>query len=134
MAADTAVFDRGVYVGEAVKVFRTADGRLGGVAGCFGDAAAFRQWFENGAQGDPPEFKDESEGMIAHPGGRIEWIGQAAKRFDITAPFAAIGSGFQVAMGALHAGASAEKAVTIAATLDSYSRLPIVTIEHGKRK
>lgn len=131
MVGDTAIFDRGTYCGEAVKIFRAPDGRLGGLAGCFGDSAMFRKWFAEGAEGDPPEFKDEeSEGVIAHPDGTIEWVGHGRKRVQITAPFIAIGSGFCVAMGALHAGATAERAIEIAADLDCMSRRPLIALQH----
>jgi hypothetical protein len=132
MAADTAVFDRGCYCGQATKIFRTIDGRLGGVTGCMGDSTAFRDWFTAGADGEPPEFKDEeSEGVIAYPDGRVEWIGHGRKRYAFeNAEFHALGSGFRIAMGALHAGMDAVRAIEIACDLDNNTRRPIIVLRH----
>lgn len=43
-------------------------------------------------------------------------------------PFYAIGSGSKIAMGAMEAGASAQKAVEIACRRDPYTALPVVTM------
>jgi len=131
MAADTAVFDRGVYVGQAIKIFRSVNGTLGGVAGCFGDSSAFGVWFKNGFDEETPDFKDaDSEGLIVHKNGDAEWVGKDKKRFPIQAEYHTIGSGFLVAMGALHIGASALRAVEVAADLDCTTRRPIMTLTH----
>jgi len=133
LAADTAIFDRGCYQGETVKIFRASDGRIGGLAGCFGDSAMFRDWFAKGATGEVPEFKDgDSEGLIVYPGGKVEWVGQKQKRIEMFAPFHALGSGFCVALGALYAGASAQRAVEIAGTLDNHTRGPFTVFRLGE--
>lgn len=131
MAGDTAMMDRGTYCGQYQKVCRADDGKLLGVCGCLGTVADLRDWFMAGAEGDPPAFKDEdSEGLLVHPTGRAEWIGPKQKRLDIEGPFHAIGSGFRVAMGAMAAGADAERALEIACDLDIYTRRPIMTLTH----
>jgi hypothetical protein len=79
---------------------------------------------------ETPEFKDtDSEGILIHPDGKVEWIGYGGKRFEMVAPFFALGSGFRIALGALHAGASAKRAVEIAAAIDECTRGPITTID-----
>jgi len=45
----------------------------------------------------------------------------------VTAPFYAVGSGVKAALGALHCGATAEKAVEIACRVDLYSALPVLS-------
>lgn len=131
MAGDTALTDRGVYCGQYRKIYRSDDGKLLGVCGCLGTVADLRDWFIAGAEGDPPTFKDEdSEGLLVHPNGRAEWLGPQRKRIDIDGPFHAIGSGFQLAMGALHAGATAARALEIACELDIRTRGPVTILRH----
>jgi hypothetical protein len=126
MAGDTALFDRGTYCGEVQKIYRSSDGALLGVCGCLGTVAELRDWFLGGAVGDPPEMKDqESEGLLVRADGVAEWIGPGRKRIAMTGEYFAAGSGFCVAMGALAAGSSAERAAEIACDLDSRSRRPI---------
>lgn len=133
LAADTAIIDRGCYCGQAVKIFRSSDGKMGGLAGCLGDSALFRDWFLTGADGEAPEFKDDdSEGLLVHPDGKVEWIGPGRKRFPMVAPFHCIGSGYRLALGALHAGASATRAVEIAAAVDNQTRGPFVVLRQGE--
>ncbi|MBO6510136.1 MAG: hypothetical protein JJ979_16935 [Roseibium sp.] len=125
LAADSGVFDRGVQCGTVRKIAKSPSGSMGGVAGCLGDSAAFLGWLKSGAEGEPPEFKDdESEGILVSPDGKVEWIGRGRKRFEIKADYYAIGSGFAVAMGALEAGAGATTAIRIACKLDVYTSLP----------
>ena len=126
MAGDTAIFDRGTYCGEAHKVFRNDRGALLGVCGCMSAMAQLRDWFLAGAEGEPPELKDEdSEGLLVRADGVVEWIGAGRKRIEMAGEFFAIGSGFHVAMGALAAGATARRAAEIACDLDSKTRRPI---------
>jgi hypothetical protein len=133
MAADSAIFDRGCHVGECVKIFRAPSGIIGGAAGCLGDLCALRDWILGDCDGKPPEFGDEdSEGLVVHPTGVVEWIGPKQKRIEHRSEFHVIGSGFRIAMGAMHMGATAFQAVEIAAKLDSYTRGPITTIGLGE--
>lgn len=130
MAADTAIFDRDCYCGEMIKIFRSPDGSLGGVAGCAGDLAIFRDWFIQTYEGvGVPHFKDEdSEGLIIRPDGSVLWVGFGGKIVPVVAPYQAIGSGFRIAMGALAAGVSASRAVEIAAGLDAHTRAPVIQL------
>lgn len=135
MAGDTATFDRHCYCGTVEKVFRNPEGMLLGFAGCLGDLAGVRAWFMAGAENDPPEFKDDStEGLLIQPDGAAEWLGKGQKRYAIAGPFHAAGSGFEVAMGALHAGASAERACEIACDVDDSTRRPISVLRLAAEK
>jgi hypothetical protein len=132
MAGDTAVFDRGVYCGQVTKIFKSPAGSLAAVAGCLGDSVAMKEWVEERhALGAPPEFgDDDSEGLLVEPDGSVFWIGPKQKRIKVDGPFHAIGSGFRIAIGALHAGADAVRAVEIAADVDNHTRRPIVYVNH----
>lgn len=126
LVADSKVTDRGCYVGSVQKVFRADDGTIGALAGCFGDLGIFRDWLLAGRDG-PCEFKDEgSEGIFITPDSRVWSVFHGGKVFEITgSAFYAHGSGFRIALGAMAAGASAEKAVRICCNLDDSTRGPI---------
>jgi len=129
LAADTAVFDRGTYCGQAIKITSAPSGLVAGSAGCMGDAAALRDWVLDGAAGDPPKWRDEDSEGILIQNGVVYWIGPGQKKIAYdAAPYIAIGSGFQVAMGALAMGASAERAVEIACDLDNRTRRPVTVL------
>ncbi|MBX3547317.1 hypothetical protein [Chelatococcus sp.] len=134
LVADTAVHDRGVYCGEVIKIFQAADGTMGGLCGCLGDLAAMRDFIAAGGMNEPPEFKDEeSEGILIRPWGKVEWVGANRKRIELTGEFFAIGSGFKLAVGAMHAGADAIKAIEIAAHLDNCTRPPLTVLRAKAR-
>lgn len=128
MAGDTAVTDRGTYCGASRKVFHHG-GALLGFCGCLGAMAQVRDWFLAGAEGEPPELSGDSEGLIIRTDGKAEWLGPPRKRVEIDGDYFAIGSGFQIAMGALAAGASAERAIEIACDMDVLTRRPITILK-----
>lgn len=131
MAGDTALTDRGVYCAATPKVFRNDAGDLFGFAGCLVDLSRAVPWFLEGAIGNPPEFRSEdSEGLLVHADGTAEWLGGNGRRVVMSADFFALGSGFKVAMGALAAGATAERAVEIACDLDIETRRPVIALKH----
>lgn len=127
MAADTAIFDRGTYCGTGRKIARAPDGTLGGGAGAWGDVAALLDWIDTGAEGSPPKIDGdaESEYLWARTNGDIWWAGPGSLPTLVNSPWAAVGSGFRIAMGALAHGATAEQAVLICADLDNLTRRPI---------
>lgn len=127
LAADSAVFDRGCYCGSATKAWRGPDGSIAAGAGSLGDIMTFRDWFVAGETGERPTFKSDSEAMIIRPDGRMLWFGEKAE-CELEGPFLAAGSGFRIAMGALHAGASAERAIEISCDLDENTRRPITVL------
>lgn len=129
LAADTAVYDRGCYCGETVKIVRSTDGWMGGATGYLGDSARIKEWILRGSCTDtPPEISEHSEGLLISPDGVVEWIGPKWQRSVMAGRFFAAGSGFRIAMGAMAAGASAEEAVMICAELDDSTRYPITVL------
>lgn len=136
MAGDTAITDRDMAAGNVVKVFQRGSMMIG-LSGCFSDTSAFRDWFVKGSRGQPPLFRDDdSEVLLAHRDGTIEWYGGDRRRYVMeNTLFTAIGSGMKIAMGAMEAGASAEEALRIACKLDIYTREPVTVLSFkgGKR-
>lgn len=129
LAADTAIFDRGVYCGAIEKIFRAPDGSLFGVAGKLGDLTRFKDWMMAGEPDTRPEFNEEdSEALIIRLDGRVLWYG-IIDFTEIVGDYHVIGSGFRVAMGAMAAGASALRAIEICCDLDDGTRRPIRQLE-----
>ena len=134
LAADTAIFDRGCYCGPTIKAYRAPSGVVGAAAGSLVDCLMFRDWLLGG-QADPvPSFKSsDSEGIFINAPGQIMWLGNEQKLTHIMSEYIALGSGFRIAMGALAAGVTAERAVEICCDLDENTRRP-VTVLHLEPK
>ncbi len=121
LAGDTRV-TRGGYImpGHFRKIGRSPAGDLVGIAGNCAKADGFLSAIVNGSA-DPTAPEDGVTALVISPDGQIT-VHEAAGRFDVTgAAFWAIGSGTSAALGALHAGASAEEAVRIAMLIDNDS-------------
>jgi 20S proteasome alpha/beta subunit len=132
LAADTRVTARATHSGTWSKITELKNGAI---LACSG-ATRFQRWLgralqelgnfdiEDGMHFDldcPSEAiaKDEpdcSVMLIRHDGAHFELDGWIAFRLD--APFYAIGSGAQFAMGAMAAGVDARKAVQLASSID----------------
>ncbi len=114
IAADglASVMDR-VTNTASVKIRRLSDGRLAGYAGTVEDGLRFFAWLESG--GKAPKLDSSFQGLVLHSGGEVHyWAGPCEDSGPQMAP-AAIGSGGDIAIGAMLAGKSPAKAVAIAA-------------------
>lgn len=103
--------------GSASKIARGPDGALFGCTGDYAVGMRFRRWFEGGREGAPPETGESTRVVIVEPDGRV-LVFECDSFFEAAGPFFAWGSGMPPAMAALHMGASAERAVEIAALVD----------------
>lgn len=101
----------------AVKVRRLNDGSLVGTAGDVAFGERFVDWLNNG--GVAPELKMDGgfTALILKPDGELLLSGQDCKPTPVEAPYA-IGSGMDLAIGAMVAGASPKRAVEIASDYD----------------
>lgn len=136
MAADSLVTGHGVRMGSLAKLVRAKDGTIGGAAGNTLDSARLLRWV--GLMGadcrnaDVPRSEDKDTSvLIAYPDGSVEWIGGHDGRVIVDAGFHAIGSGGEIAIGAMAFGATAEQAVEIACRLDVWSGGPVQVLNHG---
>lgn len=87
--------------------------------------------------GQPPESFELSDGcrviMIrGHSSDITVFEGKATFTLKMTGDFFAFGSGGPVALGALHAGASAKQAVVIASVYDGNTGSDVDTVQFGK--
>jgi ATP-dependent protease HslVU (ClpYQ) peptidase subunit len=119
-------------LGTKVKIHRLPDGSMfGSSSNCVGADTLLRRWVEEGC---PPQKSgdikpDSFEMILIRPNGEVFF---AHDNFDLSgpleAPFFAIGSGEQYALGALEMGADAVKAVEVACKLDVWSGGPLTVI------
>jgi hypothetical protein len=90
----------------------------------------FLDWYGSGVKDPPSQLIDgdaDFSALILTDDGLFE-ADAYCRPERIIEPFYAIGSGAKAALGAMHAGASARRAVEIACRIDPYSTPPIVTM------
>lgn len=102
----------------AVKVRRLHDGALVGTAGDVGFGMAVVEWLENG--GPPPALKDDGSALLLETSGECFVLDHNCNRIPVEAPVS-IGSGMDLAIGAMMAGATPAEAVAIAAQKDPHT-------------
>jgi hypothetical protein len=104
------------------------------IVGLAGDTFAglvFMDWFTTGNPLEPPQRLIDGDAdftaLVLTRSGLYEYD-RWCRGERIRLPFYAVGSGAKAALGALHMGAGARKAVQVACKIDPYSRLPIRTM------
>jgi ATP-dependent protease HslVU (ClpYQ) peptidase subunit len=123
MASDSGVWVEGILVYKTKKLHRLKNGCVAGFAGAVNDALTILRWMD-GDETEKPKF-DEVTMLVASPTGRVLKY-DAPKPISIKRPkYISIGTGYQVALGALHQGATAYEAVKAAIEHDAHSRGPI---------
>lgn len=141
MAADTRVtvdsHHGGARVFRCEKLYRVRvrNGKrevpaIVGLAGGAFDGLAFLDWLV-GTDPEPPQRLIEGEAdfsaLVLNQHGLFEYD-KWCRPERVLEKFYAIGSGAKAALGALHMGASARRAVAVAARIDPYTAAPIVTM------
>lgn len=118
-----------IMTDQAVKVRRLSDGRIMGTAGDVAFGMAIFEWLEKG--GDAPELEDGGSALVLSPDGEVVIIDKYCKPVPVRTP-AAIGSGMDLAIGAMEAGVPPAGAVEIAARRDPGTGGKI-TVEHHEQ-
>jgi ATP-dependent protease HslVU (ClpYQ) peptidase subunit len=117
MAGDGSRESKGTVVTlRAKKIRKLSDGRLAGTAGLVCDGEALLEWLEKG--GKYPKH-GESRLLVLNTDGSLHLYadGSNGVPVEVDAP-AALGSGCDLALGAMLAGATAKEAVGIAIDRD----------------
>lgn len=132
MASDTAIWDAyGIYFGQTKKLYRLSDGRVLGVAGSKSMSLLVAAWMNGTADRPEPNEEravDRFNGLLVGADKRVFYLDISLEPSElIVCPFTAIGSGRELALGAMAMGASAAEACCVAAEFDNGSRAPIVT-------
>lgn len=139
MAADSAVSnpDSGMLIGRTPnKVIRLPSGALYGSAGDLDDRLLLAMIFDVKTPDDLPdpvalsEIKQSIDAIFVFPDRRVFAVStnERACATMLEGEFFALGSGGDIAIGAMAAGASAYQAVEIACEWNSWTRPPIVTV------
>lgn len=122
LAADSLSTRYGNREGTVCKIAKKAN-LMAGASGSADMCQAFRVWFMTGCKGQPPYMGDPdkswAEGFIVMPDGAVAVFGPSSQWVNQPyGGFSAWGSGSDVALGAMAAGATAEQAVAAAIMLD----------------
>ena len=113
------------------KLYRIR-GRLVGVCGEDKGTLAYVEFFTKGGKPDDWEFSDASALVLCPKRGILHY--DASGRPDpVKESFFAIGSGAQVALGAMEHGATAAEAVAAACRWNTECGLPVVSMHIGTR-
>lgn len=102
----------------AIKLTRLSDGRIVGSCGAAGDCAAFAKWMN-----DPKgklKVGWEFGGLVMDSEGHVHLYGQDLHPVRCDLPIA-VGSGGDIAVGAMLAGADPQVAVAFACQRDTHS-------------
>jgi len=128
MAADTMISDSNVVRGRTSKVIRATQGHLLAVCGHSAMSLPFAAWIERREpQDDLPRLPAGADfaAIVAYIDGRVAVFSEKFLPQFVVAEFHSMGSGGEVALGAMAMGASADEAVRIACRFDPWSREPI---------
>ncbi|UTC28589.1 hypothetical protein MARCHEWKA_00760 [Brevundimonas phage vB_BpoS-Marchewka] len=124
LAADSLVTSGGQRDGFSQKIWRHRRVLIGG-AGCTAICHRFCEWVRGGMRGKcPVEGSNNANGFVITPDGTMVVWGSQGPWVNTTG-VVAFGSGGDLAMGAMLAGASAVEAVAAAIKLDIHSGGPI---------
>lgn len=129
LASDSRATAAGWIVSDKTpKIIQRDDGTIITGTGDWEIVAQFMRMF--------PEKVDvkDNRAIVAHPDGRIEvFEGQGSFVLDECEDFMAWGSGMPPALAAMHMGASAERAIEIAALVDPGTGGPVVSFKIGPK-
>lgn len=118
LASDSLVSTSGsIRTGYVPKIAR-GKAVMGGGAGQPGDLERYLDWIRGDCKGDLPEFSKYFSGLLIDEGD-LYYVEQDTGLYLAGSKQGAVGSGYEVAMGAMEAGASAHNAVRAAIALDT---------------
>lgn len=121
IASDTVQTFNSMRFGTMQKIARRRDGTLVGAAGNASYVKTLIKWANSAAKGNPPlPPNDGGTGLIITPKGVIRLVDDDGIS-EVEAEYVAIGSGGEIALGAMAYGASAEEAVKISIKHDCHS-------------
>jgi ATP-dependent protease HslVU (ClpYQ) peptidase subunit len=129
MAGDSQMTGGSQVLRFSPKVSRLADGRIVGACGPTTECIKLVRWISEG--GDKPELSDEVCAIILNADGTVDWLDHKLETISGNLVPYAIGSGGDLALGAMLAGASPAQAVAYAASRDVHTggEITVLAIE-----
>jgi ATP-dependent HslUV protease subunit HslV len=130
LAADTLVISGSSRAGHMSKLLKTRRGALVGISGEVEGTTRFLDWMRSGRRGKPPATDDDSgcRGIVVEPDGSVLFWDGGPALFPKRGAYFALGSGRDVALGALAMGATADAAVRAAMQIDIYTGGDVETL------
>lgn len=116
----------------ATKVFKHK-GAVVGIAGTYACCMDFVRWWKAGGNPESIPDMEEVDAVVLTVDGKILCFNHHNTFFEINDAFTALGSGAAAALGALHAGASPQKAIKIASRIDPATGSTITIRRRGKK-
>lgn len=112
-----------------VKVFRLKDGSLYGACGGGAEGELHMKWIEGGCEGACPKLDSGFGFLLLRSDGRLFEGDEVGHPYQIEAPFA-IGSGMDIALGAMLAGLTPDQAVEAAAKRNPHTggKITVLTL------
>lgn len=124
MAADSQSTE-GSLITKTQKIFKV-NGDIIGFAGNHQDGLLFVEWYKH--KGDKPAL-DDFQGLVLTRDGSLFAYEDKLVPIPIHEPFASIGSGSHLAIGAMEMGADPVQAVKVAAKWDAYTKAPVKVLK-----
>ena len=136
MAADSFVIGDGVVYGNSRKITKNKNGDICGGSGTLCILERFQKWFQDGEIGDCPKLIGEDDAsaqiIVVRVDGRIQEFSKNGVFTYEDTPYVVVGSGGDIALGAMHAGANAYDAVRAAIHHDTRTGGTIRTLRLGR--
>lgn len=125
----------GAIRARVVKIVRSPDGFLAAGAGELNSITPWLRWVSAGLNPDeqPDELHSKSHVIIIDPKGKAFTFEGSPTRLPLLNKFWALGSGMELALGAMAMGADARTAVKVAAKFDVYTGGRIVVLTPRNR-
>lgn len=119
LATDSRMCAGNIVRSERTQKLWRIEGMLVAFSGDYQDTTQAVQWFKCGMpENSRPKLNDTFRALVVMPGRRIWTYEDKLVGFEVKAKIAATGSGVELALGAMAAGANAVQAVKIAARFD----------------
>lgn len=124
LVGDRGAWEGSTLVGHWRKVVKCADGAVAGAVGNTTLVQEFLEWAAGPRADPPPSFgPGNGEGLLVEQAGVVRVLEARRRWLRLETPLYAVGSGGQLALGAMLAGAGPEEALRLAARHDAWTTL-----------
>lgn len=137
LCSDSCIADENVIVGSMKKVTRATDGTIAGAAGLASSVGSFLSWVEKGRRPrNKPDLTGDEDfaGITVMKDGEVVFYDAPMTPMRVTDEFFALGSGADVAIGAMEFGADPVDAVRVAIRRKFGCRGPIQAVRLDGKK